>query len=142
MSTIDRKDKELEDARNVINQLAVDHSEWLYRSRDLTSLLSKRSEETSRDSLLAECAGIQRQICAVCTPGNPDRALSISHLALSLRTLFRQRGEESLLAEAIDLDREALSLRPIGHPDHSASCNNLAMTLYIFLADRREISAG
>jgi hypothetical protein len=108
-STIDSNDKELEATRHAVDQLSLGHPEWLNRSRALASLLSKRFQETSRNTLLAESIDIQRQICAVCTAGNPDELMSIVDLASSLRTYFMQIGEESLLIEAIDLTRDALS---------------------------------
>jgi tetratricopeptide (TPR) repeat protein len=127
----DANDKELEEARRTVAGLSTDHPDRLPRYRNLASLLSKRFEKTRQHALLAECIDLQRQICAVCPSGSPDKAVFVCDLALSLRTRFNQTGEESLLAEAIDLNREALSLRPTGHPDRSMSCNNLAYALWV-----------
>jgi tetratricopeptide (TPR) repeat protein len=131
VATTDGKDRELEESRRGVVPLSADYPDWLHTSRGLASLLSERFQETSQDIFLIECIDIQRHICAVCTPGSPDRALSVSDLASSLGTLFQERGEESLLSEAIDLNREALSLRRSGDPDRSVSCNNLAYTLWM-----------
>jgi hypothetical protein len=109
----------LYNSRHVVTQLSVDHPDWLRRSRDLASLLSKLFYETGRDILLVECIAIQRQIHSVCTLRNLDGAVSATDLASSLTLRFTQTGEESLLDEAISLNRESLSLRPREHPDRS-----------------------
>jgi tetratricopeptide (TPR) repeat protein len=129
-NTTDNNNEELDEARQAVTQLSADHPEWLHRSRALTSVLSKRYQETTQDALLAECIGIQRQICTLHNPGDKERAVSVSDLAISLWTRFKQTGEESQLSEAIDLNREALSLRPSGHSDRPKSCSNLANSLY------------
>jgi tetratricopeptide (TPR) repeat protein len=130
-TTVDSDDKELEEARCAVTQLSSDHPDWLNKSLALTALLSKSFKKTGQETFLSECIDIQRRICAFCTTGNPNRAASLSELALSLRTRFNETGEGSLLSEAITLNREALSLRPIGHPERSMSCMSLASLLWI-----------
>jgi hypothetical protein len=104
-SITDNDEKELDQARQAMTWISTDHPDWLHRSRALASLLMKSFEKTSRGTVLDECIDIQRRICVVCTIGNPDRARSVSDLALSLWTHFNQEGEESLLVEAIGLNR-------------------------------------
>jgi hypothetical protein len=104
-TSIDSYDKELEVTRRTVTGFSIDHPEWPNASRALASSLFKRFQETSRATLLTECIHIQREICAVSTTGHPDRAVSVSYLASSLRTYFKQTHEESPLAEAIDLNR-------------------------------------
>jgi tetratricopeptide (TPR) repeat protein len=131
ITSIDRKDEELEEARCAVTRLSssTDQLEWLYRSRILASLLSRRFLETGREILLAECIDIQRQICAIYNTDHVDRAIFVSDLASSLLTYARHTGDDSLLAEAIDLNRDALSLRPVGHPDRSKSCSEVSKAL-------------
>ncbi|PPR00666.1 LOW QUALITY PROTEIN: hypothetical protein CVT26_012323 [Gymnopilus dilepis] len=63
--------------------------------------------------------------------GHPDRAGSLSNLAIALQTSFEQSGSQKDLEEAILKQYAALELRSRGHPDHSLSLNNLANALYI-----------
>jgi tetratricopeptide (TPR) repeat protein len=127
---MDSNDEDLNKARGALAQVPIKDPHWLNRSRALASLLLKCFQEKSQDALMAECIDVQRQICALCTKSDPDKAVFLFDLALSLRTRFKLIGEDSLLSEAIALDRQALSLRPIGHPDRSVSCNNLALSLW------------
>ncbi|KAG2135791.1 TPR-like protein [Suillus clintonianus] len=64
-----------------------------------------------------------------CPPGHSNQSTSLSNLAISLQSRFKQRGVPSDLDEAIELHRAALLLRPPGHPERSASLNNLANSL-------------
>jgi tetratricopeptide (TPR) repeat protein len=130
ITTIDRDEVGLEEARRDVMCLSVDHPDWPSKSMTLASLLSECYQKTGQDSFLSECIDIQRQICAVRTAENPDRAASLVELASLLQTRFNQTGEQSLLAEAIALNRKALSLRPVGHPDRAMSCKKLASSLW------------
>jgi hypothetical protein len=121
-SDADNDDKELDEARRAVALLPYDHPEWLDKAKALTSLLWDRG-------ILIECIEVERQICAVCTKDNSERAIAVSSLATSLLTLFEQTGKPDSLSEAIELGREALSLRPPGHPLRLDSCNDLAYFL-------------
>ncbi|KDQ52439.1 hypothetical protein JAAARDRAFT_210593 [Jaapia argillacea MUCL 33604] len=78
---------------------------------------------------LEEAIRLDREALALRPVGHPQRADSLTNLAISLKTHFRRASTLSHLQEAVELDREALGLRPPLHPDRGTSLNNLAIDL-------------
>jgi tetratricopeptide (TPR) repeat protein len=138
-SIMDGKDDELIEACRAVTLLSIDHPDWLDKCTSFAHLLRNRCQENSDPALLVMWVDIQRQICGVCTLGHPNRAKSVSNLALSIRGLFAQTGDQSLVDEAIELYKEALSLQPDDYPDPEA-CHGLAIALVMRFMNTGEAS--
>ena len=102
------------------------------------SLVAK-FEQGGGTSYIDEAIVLDREALELCPPGHPERAASLTQLALNLGDRYSQQGGRRDLEEAIVLDREALELRPQGHPDRSVSLNNLASRLSIRYAQLGEM---
>ena len=75
---------------------------------------------------LEEAIVLIRDALVFCPPGHPNRATSLTNLAVDLATRYEQLGAIEDLNEAIALNRDALALSPFGQPGRSQSLNNLA----------------
>ena len=75
-------------------------------------------------SYIDEAIVLDYEALELCPPGRPERASSLTLLAIHLGDRYSQLGKIEDLEEAIVLNREALDLRPQGHPDRSMSFNS------------------
>ena len=90
------------------------------------SLVAK-FEQGGETSHIDEAIVLDREVLELCPPGDPQRYVSLTWLAIHLSYRYDQHGATRDLEEAIVLDREALDLCPQGHPGRSMSLNNLAV---------------
>ncbi|KAN0083977.1 CHAT domain containing protein [Tylopilus felleus] len=100
-------------------------------------------EREGRTSYIDEAVNLGNEAVHLCTPGDRERAVASSSLAIYLHARYQQLGITKDLDEAIVFDQEALNLRPKEHPGRCISLNNLAVVLvsrYNQLGDMQDLN--
>lgn len=125
--------------REVLNLLGDQPDEYIALAGFL-SVLYERTKDLS---------GLDESICVGCRaldmlpPGNLDRLVPCTNLAVSLKHHAAATGDDAVLTlnKAIKLEREALALQPAGRPGRDRACENLAISLHRLHALTRDDTA-
>jgi hypothetical protein len=95
----------------------------------LVHLYDHHGDDHSQDHSWDKAMSMKREMLALRPYGHPDRVLSCSSLATSLKRGYERTNNAYLLDESITLAREALALCPKGHSHRALSCVHLASSL-------------
>ena len=94
------------------------------------SLVAK-FEQGGETNYLDEAIILDREALELCSPGHPERHVSLNQLGVHLSDRYQQLGAIEDLNDAIVLARDALVHCPPGHPTRSMALNSLAARLSI-----------
>jgi tetratricopeptide (TPR) repeat protein len=122
-------DRAVEQFRQAINDIPVDHPAQALHVASLAYTLQTRYVETGRSDDLDQAIALGRRLVSAIPPSHPVRITYLSDLGDALRTRAVIAGQPDDLDAAIDFFRDAAKSVLPTHPDRPTTLSNLAVAL-------------